>query len=896
MNKKALHKKYNFIVITILLCSKIALSQTWVQPCVDDAFIRTSATCPTWQTTNYGTATYFDVAYWTYGGSGCSGPGTKRSLVKFNINSPTNNPQQLYDGRASLNLHTNPGSTNWWQGAGTTGNPYYIKIVTSAWMETSVTWNTQPTTTNVGQITVPSSTLNSTASSINDVSSIVNDWACGVYPNNGFALQLVNETQLYAQWTFVSKEHATSSLHPTLSMEYATIAASAIDTICDGDLIPALTCSLTNATNLSDYTFQWQHLNSGTGYSTQNVVNPAYVPGLNTYVVTVTNTYCQTGKDTVHVYVNAIATTTQNQTICTGSSFTLPGGTTVTTAGTYVDTLVSSSGCDSVITTALTLNSIITSIQNQTICIGSSFTLPDGTIVTAAGTYVDTLITSSGCDSVITTTLTLNSIITSTQNPFICTGSTYTLPDGTTVTTAGTYVDTLISYSGCDSVITTTLTINPIITSNQNPVICTGSTFVLPGGTIVTTAGTYVDTLISSIGCDSVITTTLTINSIITSNQNPVICTGSTFVLPSGTSLTTGGTYVDTLISYSGCDSVITTVLTVNAVINNNQNPIICSGATYTLPDGSIVNSAGIYIDTLQSGSGCDSIVTTNLTLSPIRIGSQNPIICGGSFTLPNGNSVTTSGTYIDSITTLSGCDSVIVTNLIVHPTYSITQNINICSDSSYLLPGGTIANTSGNYYDTLVTTAGCDSIIVTNLTIVPKPVALFSVNPETASIIDDPTFVFTDNSVDGNTWQWDFGDGTTASIQNPTHVYADTGKYCIKQLVVNMPSGCKDSTEKCVYLSSDFVFYIPNAFTPNGDGLNDSFLGKGSGIKTIKMFIYDRWGNMVFYSNDINSGWDGRVNDGNAIAQQDIYVYVIYITDVKAKQHKYMGDITLVK
>ncbi|MEZ5172297.1 MAG: hypothetical protein R2850_01980 [Bacteroidia bacterium] len=134
----------------------------------------------------------------------------------------------------------------------------------------------------------------------------------------------------------------------------------------------------------------------------------------------------------------------------------------------------------------------------------------------------------------ITTTVVVNPILTAAQTLTICDGQTATLPDGSTQSTAGDYTTTLTSaITGCDSVITTTVVVNPILTAAQTLTICDGQTATLPDGSTQSTAGDYTTTLISAItGCDSVITTTVVVNPILTAAQTLTICDGQTATLP----------------------------------------------------------------------------------------------------------------------------------------------------------------------------------------------------------------------------------------------------------------------------------------------------------------------------------------------------------------------------
>lgn len=178
-------------------------------------------------------------------------------------------------------------------------------------------------------------------------------------------------------------------------------------------------------------------------------------------------------------------------------------------------------------------------------------------------------------------------------------------------------------------------------------------------------------------------------------------------------------------------------------------------------------------------------------------------------------------------------------------------------------------------------------------------PDANFSA-PLSTSIFD-PTVQFTDNSSNATSWNWNFGDNilnpttNTSTQQNPSHDYSDIGTYCVT-LIVSNAAGCTDTTQLCVVIDPEFTFFIPNAFTPNGDGVNDFFTGKGENIHEYEMMIFDRWGNMIYFTDDINKPWDGKANHGNDIAQQDVYVYVVKLKDNKNQKHKYIGTVTLVK
>lgn len=193
----------------------------------------------------------------------------------------------------------------------------------------------------------------------------------------------------------------------------------------------------------------------------------------------------------------------------------------------------------------------------------------------------------------------------------------------------------------------------------------------------------------------------------------------------------------------------------------------------------------------------------------------------------------------------------------------------------------------------------GCshDSTKYKIITVYPLPIAEFTMFPNPTSIIA-PKVTFTDESL-GNQevifWNWDFGDGLYNTIQNPQHIYQEPGLYVVKLIVENQ-YGCQDTVYKTVTIQPDFTFYIPNSFTPDGNGINDVFYGYGIGVQSFSMNIFDRWGNNLFNSDDLSEGWDGRANGGSDIAQQDVYVYVVKLIDVFGIEHKYIGHVNLIK
>jgi len=203
----------------------------------------------------------------------------------------------------------------------------------------------------------------------------------------------------------------------------------------------------------------------------------------------------------------------------------------------------------------------------------------------------------------------------------------------------------------------------------------------------------------------------------------------------------------------------------------------------------------------------------------------------------------------------------------------------------------------------TVTTDSGCVGTITKPnfITVYPKPIASYTVSPNPASITE-PLAYFINQSQDYTKWWWTFvgtGPFKIDSVNvNPTHFYdSETAQTYYTNLIVMNQYGCTDIAFVPVEIKPEFTFYIPNAFSPsNGDGINDYFNGTGMGIDTYEMWVFDRWGERIFYTNDIKKGWDGKVQGKGGEPKQDVYVWKVRLKDVLGKKHEYVGHVTLLK
>ena len=411
--------------------------------------------------------------------------------------------------------------------------------------------------------------------------------------------------------------------------------------------------------------------------------------------------------------VNPVYTTSITAEICQGSSFDF-FGTFLKEEGIYDHTLNTLNRCDSVIKLTLTVNPLITKNISEAICDGDGYDFY-GEILTQAGTYPKQVPATEGCDTIVTLTLTVNPIHTTSISESICQGDSL-LFSGIFLKTAGVYYDTIPSVSLCDSVIKLTLTVNPLITKNISEAICDGDGYDFYGE-ILTQAGTYPKRVTASDGCDTLVTLTLTVHLLDTTPLPPAsICIGDSLDFY-GIFLKTAGTYYHPLTSVNLCDSVIKLTLTVDELIIKNIAEAICQGDEYDFY-GEMLTLAGTYPKQVTATEGCDTLVTLTLTVHLLDTTPLPPAsICIGDSLNFYGTFLKTAGTYYHPLSSVNLCDSVIEITLTVNPL--ITKNISeaICDDDGYDFYGEMITQ-AGTYPKRVTASDGCDTLVTLTLTV----------------------------------------------------------------------------------------------------------------------------------------------------------------------------------
>ena len=198
-----------------------------------------------------------------------------------------------------------------------------------------------------------------------------------------------------------------------------------------------------------------------------------------------------------------------------------------------------------------------------------------------------------------------------------------------------------------------------------------------------------------------------------------------------------------------------------------------------------------------------------------------------------------------------------------------------------------------GDYQVSLLieTASGCRDSIIKTINVLGKPIANFKYNPYSISTLNSE-INFENTSIDGTPYLWDFGDSTYSVIESPSHIYNNAGVYDVK-LIVKDVNECVDSITKPIIMYYDFVLHVPTSFTPNNDGDNDQFGPQGlrmNKYKSYSFYIYNKWGEEIFETKDINRFWDGNDN------QSGLYTWAIIIVDEIGALHKKVGNVLLIK
>ncbi len=383
--------------------------------------------------------------------------------------------------------------------------------------------------------------------------------------------------------------------------------------------------------------------------------------------------------------------------------------------------------------------------------------------------------------------------------------------------------------------------------------------------------------------------------------------TGDTF---SSSSLNDGDAVVVTLTSSSPCANPtsaastpitadVNTFVTPSVTIVASPSGPVCTGATVTFTaSGTNGGSAAAYqwqINGVNVGTG------TTFSSSTFNEGDVVFVILTSSEPCTNGNPATSNQivmtlalpiivTASDDITV---CSSAPI-SLDAQATggdgiYSYTWNNGAGNGSTVSVNPAQTTTYSVTVSDQCGSTPASDDITVT----VNQPVASFAFSPELPDM-NDSEVRFENQSQGGIDYFWDFGDGTTSTDVNPVHNFGSPGDYTVT-LTVTSSGGCVETTTYIITVDDVMAFWVPSAFTPNGDGLNDTFFMNGTMDKPYVMRVYNRLGSEIYFT-DNSVPWNGGIFNVGDVVQNGVYVYEIDLDDSDFKGKTLVGRVNVIR
>jgi gliding motility-associated-like protein len=575
-------------------------------------------------------------------------------------------------------------------------------------------------------------------------------------------------------------------------------------------------------------------------------------------------------------------------------------------------TVMNAAGCDSVVTLHLTVrHSTNTTINAEIVQNNLPYVLNDSTY-TATGTYYQHFTNAAGCDSTVTLHLTVYNNTTAQVYAMVCASALPYTWSGHVFAEAGTFTDTLLTTHGADSVVTYTLTVDNISATigNVDHIVCYGdstgfATATVTGGqppmtcawtntaniTLSTTttlidvpAGFYTFTVTDVIGCTAV--DTVTIISLFgevdpgTISADQVVCVGEQPAPFTGTAAT-GSDHIIYFWEFSS-DGEIWSTAQGDYNTQNYTYPYPAPFSFY-LHRLSIIQGCGIYYSNVVTVS-----VWPNSMDTVMAAVCQNEPYEGFGFDITADQTAAPGDYTFEQHHATGHCDSVVVLILTVNPLFETEVEDVVCEGEGYddngfsIAPLETVGEEQLTRMLTLQSAAGCDSVVTLHLSVIDTAVRIVSLTPDFCEDLSAELMVVTDMP----NYVWSTGE--TAPTITVTH----SGRYYVTATSGECSSTAQFTVENC---DGDQIL-LPNAITPSrGDGLNDYFSIPERNLRSINLFeiwIYNRWGELVYYSNDKNFRWNGEYR--GQTQYQTVYNYVIRYTDAAGKPYFVKGSVTV--
>ena len=422
---------------------------------------------------------------------------------------------------------------------------------------------------------------------------------------------------------------------------------------------------------------------------------------------------------TANFYVWPVYNDTTQVTACENDLPYFWHGESLTVPGFYSDSLLTVNGCDSVITVQFDVLPMYRDSSEFTVCENE---LPydwNGQLLSTPGFYSDTLKTIFACDSILTLELKTWPVFNDTAVVAVCRNDFPYNWNGNLLTSDGFYTDTLATIHGCDSIVNLELFM-PVFRDSSEITVCENFLPYDWNGNLLSTPGFHSDTLLTVNGCDSIVVFELKTWPMYRDSLQHEICANQLPYDWHGLQLTTPGFYADTLLTIHGCDSIINLEFIVWPVYNDTLQVTVCENEMPYNWNGDLLATPGFYADSLLTIHGCDSIVTLQLDTWPVYRDTMPAAVCENELPFSwHGQQLTLPGFYSDTLTSVNGCDSIQIVDFTIWPVYNDSSQVEVCRTYLPYNWNGQLLSVPGFYSDTLTTINGCDSVLVLEL-IVP--------------------------------------------------------------------------------------------------------------------------------------------------------------------------------
>ena len=320
----------------------------------------------------------------------------------------------------------------------------------------------------------------------------------------------------------------------------------------------------------------------------------------------------------------------------------------------------------------------------------------------------------------------------------------------------------------------------------------------------------------------------------------------------------------------------------------SNDTSVMCPNSPVDL-FSSVSGGAGGYIWSWSSGSSQQDISIQTMETNQYDLTVTD--ICGASISSSVLVTVIVPVITVQPYGATSICpgDSTAIGVVVSNGTgvYDYSWSTNETTSEIVVKP-----SSSSVYYVSVTDSCAAHYEVVESVSVnVDRPIAEFTIGVE--NIVVKKPVDFINQSSGAVSYYWEFDNNESSTEVNPSTTYYNEGEVTV-MLVAENQAGCVDTAYHTYYVNPEMLFFVPNAFSPNGDGSNDYFFGDGVGVQDYEMRIFNRWGEMIFISYNRRDTWDGRVN--GIMSPNGVYVWRVFLTGFDGSEFKKTGHVSLLR